>query len=355
MSKRRNKLRISPVADTHVIEKYSSSVYSCQPNLIDKTNDLIDKVPDIDERIELRQQLESKALKSSVNEEPEYDPIAHEIMQEFAAYSATDFNDAKSYSEAAHHFGLKFEDKIPTISRADKAQYVFADKKYDESINKILQGESWAKLSQDLTDIEKFKEKWGNKPKADLKTRYAERAPRRFYSHHEYVLTDWRRREEKMHQIFFDDKLAKEYLIKKRWGDKVCCPYCGFSGKIYVIEGGNRFKCGDQNCFKKFSAKVGTMFEDTKMPLFKWFSLMFLLSSNKYKTISIMKLSELINVTYSTGWKAVHKFRKNFKSDLLKDISEPLLTGEYQDEMRPIMVENVTTKIKAILHATEQN
>lgn len=47
-----------------------------------------------------------------------------------------------------------------------------------------------------------------------------------------------------------DEKACREYLIKERWNGVVICPYCGLNeGKVYVIEGGKRFKCGYKDCY----------------------------------------------------------------------------------------------------------
>src|SRR5258705_9244356 len=77
-----------------------------------------------------------------------------------------------------------------------------------------------------------------------------------------------------------DDKTCRDYLVKNRWPNGVECPYCGY-GKCYVIEKGRRFKCGNSDCYKKFSATVGAIFEASNIPLNKWFTALYLVSAHK--------------------------------------------------------------------------
>jgi len=106
----------------------------------------------------------------------------------------------------------------------------------------------------------------------------------------------------------------------------VVCPFCG-SVHIYTCSNGdNQFKCGD--CKKRFSCLVGTIFENTKLPLQKWFMAMYLISSHK-KGISSHQLGRDIHVTQKTAWYMLHKVRT-----LFAQYDTPALQGEIEmDEM----------------------
>ena len=67
-----------------------------------------------------------------------------------------------------------------------------------------------------------------------------------------------------------------------------------------------RFHC--TGCNKNFSCLVGTIFENTKLPLIKWFVAMYLISSHK-KGISSHQLSRDIDVTQTTAWYMLQKIR----------------------------------------------
>ena len=79
------------------------------------------------------------------------------------------------------------------------------------------------------------------------------------------------------------EKDCRDYLIQQRWDGCPVCPYCGFDGKTYVIEGGKRFKCGSKECGKKYSVLVGTIFESSPIPLTKWLNAVYAVTAQKTK------------------------------------------------------------------------
>ena len=104
---------------------------------------------------------------------------------------------------------------------------------------------------------------------------------------------------------FNNDKVCKQAIIESRWADgDVVCPYCG--GHHCVTRKDGRFRC--KSCGKNFSCLVGTIFENTKLPLFKWFLAMYLISMNK-KGVSSHQLSRHLEVTQSTAWYMLQKIR----------------------------------------------
>ena len=92
---------------------------------------------------------------------------------------------------------------------------------------------------------------------------------------------------------FKDNQTCKDFLINQRWQDGAyICPYCGHH-HCYRRGDGN-FRC--PNCLKNFSVLVGTIFENTKISLVKWFIAMYLISSSHKKGISSHQLSRDIAV-----------------------------------------------------------
>ena len=72
----------------------------------------------------------------------------------------------------------------------------------------------------------------------------------------------------------------------------------------------NCLKCA--KCRKQFTLRMGTIFQDSRLPLVKWFTAMFLLSNSK-KGISSVDLAEKIGVTQKTAWFLYHRIRKTYK------------------------------------------
>ena len=104
---------------------------------------------------------------------------------------------------------------------------------------------------------------------------------------------------------FNSNDVCKNAIIQSRWSDgDVVCPYCG--GHHCVSRTDSRFRC--KQCGKNFSCLVGTIFENTNLPLIKWFVAMYLISSHK-KGISSHQLSRDIKVTQSTAWYMLQKIR----------------------------------------------
>lgn len=109
-----------------------------------------------------------------------------------------------------------------------------------------------------------------------------------------------------------DEDACRDFLAKQRWEDgKAICPYCGY-GKCYNIEKGKRYKCGNKECYKKFSVIVGTIFEDSNVPLSKWFTAVYLATAHK-KGISSYQLGKDIGVSQKCAWFMLHRIREIMK------------------------------------------
>src|SRR5271157_2038456 len=87
---------------------------------------------------------------------------------------------------------------------------------------------------------------------------------------------------------FPNEQACLEHLKQLRWSDGIVCPHCGSTRKIYTFKDNKTFKCAD--CRQKFTAKVGTIFEDSPLPLQKWFMAIYLITAHK-KGISSLQLS----------------------------------------------------------------
>ncbi len=121
--------------------------------------------------------------------------------------------------------------------------------------------------------------------------------------------------------FFKDVETCQAYYAEKRWNGNVVCPHCNHD-KAYTTNRG--YKCANKECYKKFSVTVGTIFENSKIPLRTWFASMFLISTSK-KGISSLQLAEQLGVTQKTAWFVLHRIR-----EMLKEDSDEPLSGEVQ-------------------------
>src|SRR5687768_11636594 len=93
---------------------------------------------------------------------------------------------------------------------------------------------------------------------------------------------------------FADEKVCLDYMKSIKWADgKPVCPKCA-SDNIGVIETRSMFKC--RACKKQFSAKVGTIFEASPLPLSKWFVAVWLIANAK-NGISSLELHRALGIT----------------------------------------------------------
>lgn len=106
-----------------------------------------------------------------------------------------------------------------------------------------------------------------------------------------------------------DEQTCRNYIAEQRWGkDRVVCPYCN-NEKAYVIEGGKRYKCASKACYKKFSVTVGTIMEASNIPLVKWLTGIYLVSSHK-KGISSYQLGRDLGIAQKNSWFMLHRIRE---------------------------------------------
>lgn len=126
---------------------------------------------------------------------------------------------------------------------------------------------------------------------------------------------------------FHDEAKAFEFLESVIWADGVVCPHCGVvGGRVYDLsgvrgkpsiknpKGAIRYglkKCGE--CRKQFTVKVGTVFEDARMPLHKMLQAVHLMTSSK-KGISAHQLSRILEVQYKSAWFLAHRIREAMRS-----------------------------------------
>lgn len=104
---------------------------------------------------------------------------------------------------------------------------------------------------------------------------------------------------------FQDPQTAIDHFKAIRWSDGVFCPYCGHE-KAYTLSRKNMFRCAD--CRRNFSVTVGTIFEDTKLPLRIWFGAIWLIT-NHPKGIASTTLAKDLGITQKSAWFVLHRLR----------------------------------------------
>jgi transposase-like protein len=105
---------------------------------------------------------------------------------------------------------------------------------------------------------------------------------------------------------FGSNDRCREYLEHLRWPDGVKCPRCD-SASVSYIKTRKQFDCN--RCRKRFSVLAGTIFQDSKLPLWKWFAAVYLMCESK-KGISALQIKRMLKIgSYETAWYLCHRIR----------------------------------------------
>lgn len=114
---------------------------------------------------------------------------------------------------------------------------------------------------------------------------------------------------------FHDEEAAYAKLESIVWPNGPVCPHCGGVERIGKLAG-RATRIGVHKCYqcrKQFTVKVGTVFESSHVPLYKWFQACYLLCSSK-KGISSHQLHRVLEVTYKTAWFMTHRLREAMRT-----------------------------------------
>jgi transposase-like protein len=115
--------------------------------------------------------------------------------------------------------------------------------------------------------------------------------------------------------IYFDADKARQHLEALHWPNGAVCPRCGSLDRITKLAGKSTrpgvYKCNA--CEKPFTVTVGTVMEDSKIPLNKWLLAFTMVSSSK-KGISAHQLHRQLGITYKSAWFMAHRIREAMAS-----------------------------------------
>lgn len=123
---------------------------------------------------------------------------------------------------------------------------------------------------------------------------------------------------------FNTEEKCREFLEQQRWGGTPACPHCGSLNVCRFKTDARIFKCREKECRQKFSVTVGTIYENSKLPLTKWFLATYILAVHS-KGISSLQLASWLGITQKSAWHLNHRIRKmlaNNAPELLEGICE---------------------------------
>ena len=110
---------------------------------------------------------------------------------------------------------------------------------------------------------------------------------------------------------FSDSSNCLKYMVSKRWPDSIItCPTCGREDVSY-LENQRKWQCKSAHKNRQFSAKVGTIFEDSPIPLEKWLVVVWMVCNCK-NGVSSYEIARTIGVTQKSAWFMLHRIRYGF-------------------------------------------
>jgi transposase-like protein len=124
-----------------------------------------------------------------------------------------------------------------------------------------------------------------------------------------------------------DEQLAVEFLEKYRWGDSPACPRCGDTS-VYQMQDritgrrNRRFLWRCNGCGDQYTVRIGTIFEDTRIPLRHWCFAIWAACSAK-KGVSALQIRRQTQISYKSALFMMHRIRFLMTDGLLP----PKLTG----------------------------
>jgi transposase-like protein len=125
---------------------------------------------------------------------------------------------------------------------------------------------------------------------------------------------------------FSDEQIAHDFFVSRRWPNGAACPLegCGSMAVAYMPKR-RRFYCRD--CKGQFTAKVGTIFEDSPIGFSKWLPAFWLLASNR-NGISSHELARALEVTQKTAWFMLHRIREAMTDKHFTKLTGPVEADE---------------------------
>jgi hypothetical protein len=127
-------------------------------------------------------------------------------------------------------------------------------------------------------------------------------------------------------RYFADLDVCQDFLVQLRWPNGVTCPTCG-RDDVRFIATRRLWECKDKHPKRQFSIKVGTIFEDSAIPLDKWLAAIWMIANAK-NGVSSYEVHRAIGVTQKSAWFMLHRIRLAMDSDSFDMMSREVEADE---------------------------
>jgi transposase-like protein len=145
--------------------------------------------------------------------------------------------------------------------------------------------------------------------------------------------------------VYFSDiDVCTEFVAALRWPDGPVCDRCGGMDHSYLTTR-RLWKC--RACKRQFSVKVGTIFEDSPLPLTKWLPAVWLIANSK-NGISSHELGRALGITQKSAWFMLHRIRLALqagsfdKIDGIAEVDETFIGGKARNMHKDVRARKIT-------------
>ncbi len=112
---------------------------------------------------------------------------------------------------------------------------------------------------------------------------------------------------------FADPDNCLKFMVERRWPNGVTCPTCGRTD-VRFISTRRMWECKEKHAKKQFSVKIGTIFEDSALPLDKWLIAMWMVANCK-NGVSSYEVARTLGITQKSAWFMLHRIRMAMQND----------------------------------------
>jgi transposase-like protein len=108
-------------------------------------------------------------------------------------------------------------------------------------------------------------------------------------------------------RYFADPDVCVDFVASMRWPNGVACPHCA-SDRVSYLKSRRIWKCLKPDCYKQFSVKTQSVFEDSPVALDKWMVAVWMVVNCK-NGVSSYEIARDLKVTQKTAWFMLHRIR----------------------------------------------
>ena len=104
-----------------------------------------------------------------------------------------------------------------------------------------------------------------------------------------------------------DEAKAVEFWERHRWGDTPACPRCGDTD-VYKMHADPRFRWRCRGCGKQYTVRIGTIMEDSKIPVRHWTLALWMYCASK-KGFAAKQFQRMTGLSYKSALFCAHRIR----------------------------------------------